>query len=180
MTDLFLLLGYSSNIFQYVVLDSSGNGQEENMLIFKAPQKTRDHKMSTLRLPWMPEVFSLASWSVRVSSRRLATLRRSILSPPTRKNPWHPGYSTLNEGATRRRTVFSTSESNPVFTHSVSGRSYVIRLFVCLRSLVSCKRAAHLTSFLRKTRTIITEIQNALVSRRKTPSFWKFVNSHKF
>ena len=35
----FSLVGISrnSNISQYVVLDSSGNGQQENMLIFKAP-----------------------------------------------------------------------------------------------------------------------------------------------
>ena len=36
ITDHFLLLGYSSNIFQYFVLDSLGNGLQENTLKFKA------------------------------------------------------------------------------------------------------------------------------------------------
>ena len=113
----------------------------------------------------MPEVFSLGSWSVGESfSSPLrdspSRLRRSILSSPTRKNPWHPGYSPLNDGLEGAQCSVPPSQTLSLHI-PVSGRSYVIRLFFCLRSLVSCKRAAHLTSFLRKTSTIITEIQNA-------------------
>ena len=154
ITDLFLLLGYSSNIFQYVVLDSSGNGQEENMLTFKAPQKTRDHKIVNSPLTLNARGL-LARQLVGESffsplGDSPSRIRLSILSPPTRKKPWHPGYSPLNDALESAHCSVRPSQTLSLHI-PVSGRSYVIGLFYCLRSLVSCKRAAHLTSFLRKT-----------------------------
>ena len=122
ITDLFLLLGYSSNIFQYVVLDSSGNGQEENMLIFKAPQKTRDHKIVnsplTLNARGLLARQLVGRREFLLAASRLAFAASPLNSVvPNEKKPLAPRVLAAKRRS-RRRTVFSTSQSNPVFTHS--------------------------------------------------------------